>query len=67
MKSVRAIRHAMLAAAAVTLGGSLAACEEETPAEQIGEAVEKGADKVGDSIEDAGDAVKNAAEDAQSQ
>jgi hypothetical protein len=40
--------------------GILGACEEQGPAEEIGEAVDDTADNVGDALEDAGDEVEDA-------
>ena len=45
------------------LGAPLAACDDnDSTAENIGEAVEEAGDDAGDAIEDAGDAVEDAAE-----
>lgn len=43
---------------AVTLGLTLAACEQEGPAEKAGASIDNAVDKAGDQIEKAGDAVK---------
>lgn len=38
----------------------LVACEEQGPAEELGEAVDDAAEEAGDVVEDAGDAVEDA-------
>jgi hypothetical protein len=45
----------------VTFGTlALAACEEEGPAEQTGEAMDDAAEDAGEAVEDAGDATEDA-------
>lgn len=44
----------------LALGLGLAACEEQGPAEEAGEAVDEAGEEAGDAIEDAGDAVEDA-------
>ncbi|MEZ5934428.1 MAG: hypothetical protein R3F54_21290 [Alphaproteobacteria bacterium] len=49
---------AMLAVGSFAL--ALAACEEQGPAEQAGEAVDNAVEQAGEAVEDAGDAAKEA-------
>lgn len=46
-------------ALAVALG--LAACEEEGPAEQLGESIDETAEEAGEAIEDAGEEIEDSA------
>ncbi len=39
---------------------SLAACEQQGPAEEAGEAIDDAVDEAGDAVEEAGDAVEDA-------
>jgi predicted small secreted protein len=53
-----------LAAIVAAFSLTLAACEQEGPAERAGKAVDNAVDTAGDKIEDAGDKVKDAVDDA---
>lgn len=48
-------------AAALMLAAALgmAACEEEGPAEQVGEQIDESAEETGEALEDAGDEVQD--------
>jgi hypothetical protein len=50
------------AAAALAFAGALAltACEEEGPAEELGESIDESAEEVGEAIEEAGEEVQDA-------
>ena len=52
---------AACAAVLVALAG-LPGCEEETPAEKAGEAIEDTGEQLGDAVEDAGEEVQDAAD-----
>lgn len=56
------IMHKHIAAVLLvaTLAGVVAACEEQGPAEEIGEAVDDAAEEAGDAVEDAADAAEDA-------
>lgn len=55
-------RTSLAAAVALVSVLGLSACEEEGPAEQLGEKVDESAESVGDALEDAGDEAEDAAE-----
>jgi hypothetical protein len=44
-----------------TMAGMLAACEQEGPAEELGEAVDETSEDVGEAMEDAGEEAQDAA------
>lgn len=52
---MRAFMRGVFVAGAVALAPALAACEEEGPAEQLGESIDETAEEAGDAIEDATD------------
>jgi hypothetical protein len=52
----------LAAAFACAAAFGLSACEEEGPAEQLGENVDESAESVGEAVEDAGDAAEDAAD-----
>ena len=43
-----------------TLAGMLAACEQDGPAEELGEAVDESAEDVGEAIDEAGEEAQDA-------
>jgi hypothetical protein len=51
----------LLAACAVALGVSAAACEQKGPAERAGEKIDNAAKTAGEAVEHAGEKVKDAA------
>lgn len=57
-------RRTSLALGAVLLGLTLVACEQEGPAEKMGEKVDEAAEKAGQAMEKAAESVKETAEEA---
>lgn len=57
--SIFARRTALVAAFALAAGVSLAACEEEGPAEQAGESIDESAEEAGEAVEEAGEEVQD--------
>jgi len=53
-------RTAAATAFAFVAALTLSACEEEGPAEQVGESIDNSVEELGDAVEDAGDDVKDA-------
>lgn len=53
---------ALAAAFAFAAALGLSACDEEGPAEQLGEKVDESAESVGDAVEDAGEEAEDAVE-----
>jgi len=59
------IRRATAVLAALFLTFAIAACEEQGPAEQTGEAVDETMEKAGDMAEEGAEKVEEAAEEAE--
>lgn len=53
-------RTAAATALAFATALTLSACEEEGPAEQLGESIDNSAEELGEAVEDAGDDVQDA-------
>lgn len=49
----------MILAGALVLTAGLSACEEQGPAEQIGEQIDESIDKTGEALEEAGEEIQN--------
>jgi len=60
--SMFAKKTAVAAALALVAGIGLAACEEEGPAEQLGESIDESAEEVGEAVEEAGEEVQDSAQ-----
>lgn len=52
----------MTMVAALTLSAGLAACEEEGPAEELGESIDEGVEELGEGVEDTGENLGKAAD-----
>ena len=63
MKQMFTLSRTALAALLIASAGLLAACDEDGPAEQVGEAIEDAVDSDGP-LENAGEAIDESAEDA---
>ena len=61
---VDALRKLFAVVVVGLFAGVLAACEEQGPAEQAGEAVDNAAEEAGEAVEEAGEAAEEAAEEA---
>jgi hypothetical protein len=57
---MRASIRGMFVAGAVALAPALTACEEEGPAEQVGESIDESAEEAGEAVEEAGDELRDA-------
>lgn len=55
MRDLTLARPLLVAAAVLCAAGMLAACEEEGPAEQLGEKIDQGVEEAGDAVEKATD------------
>ncbi len=53
------VRRAVLVAGIAVAAGGVAGCEEETPAEKLGEAIEEGGENLGEAVEKAGEKLEN--------
>lgn len=53
------VRRALMAAGLFVLVGGVAGCEEETPAEKIGDAIEEGGENLSDAVKDTGEKLEN--------
>lgn len=59
---MRAFVRGIFIAGAVVLAPALTACEEEGPAEQLGESIDESAEETGEALEEAGDELRDATE-----
>lgn len=59
---MRALVKGIVVAAAVALAPALTACEEEGPAEQLGESIDETAEEAGEAVEEAGEEMGDAAD-----
>lgn len=59
---MRVLMKGLFVASALALAPALAACEEEGPAEQLGESIDETAEETGEALEDAGDELRDAAD-----
>jgi hypothetical protein len=55
MRNLTLVRPLLVAAAVLCAAGMLTACDEEGPAEQLGEKIDESAKKAGDAVEKATD------------
>lgn len=59
---MRAFVRRIFVAGALALAPALTACEEEGPAEQLGESIDETAEEAGEAVEEAGEELRDAAD-----